>query len=334
MVFALGNRTYEHFCAMGHKIDQKLSALGATRIGDLGEGDDDKSMEEDYLAWKDGMWEALQKELGFEEGGGGDVADFEVTEVGPAHSDKVVDQAKIYLGELSSRALTGTKGVYDAKNPYPANLVEIKELFLGGDRNCIFADFDIKDTGIRYQAGDHVGVWPLNPDVHVERVLKVFGLDKKRDTVIDVKSLDPALAKVPFPVPTTYESIFRHYLDICSVAGRQTLGQFSKFAPDEKSKALLEKLGSDKAFYHDEVGEKCLTLAEALQMAVGDDYTKNPFEVEIPKWEIPFDRIISSLARLQPRYYSISSSPKLHPNNIHVTAVVLKYSPGKSRYVL
>ncbi|KAM0755074.1 Fe-S dehydrogenase [Meredithblackwellia eburnea MCA 4105] len=323
VVFSLGNSTYEHFCAIGRIIDERLSSLGATRIGARGEGDDDKNMEEDYLAWKDGMWEAVQASLGWEEGAGGDVADFEVTESAPG----VHDESKVYLGELSQRALTGTRGVFDAKNPYAAPLLETRELFEDGERNCVFAEFGIEGSGIRYQTGDHVGVWPLNPDAEVERFLRVLGLDGKRDQVIDIKSLDPALAKVPFPVPTTYDTVFRHYLDICAHASRQTVGSFAKFAPTQAARELLEKLGSDKEFYHEQVGNRCLKLAEVLVFAAGDSLTTPPTEASYTKWDIPFDRIISGISRLQPRYYSISSSPKLHPNSIHVTAVVLKYEP-------
>lgn len=40
-VFALGNKTYEHFNAMGKYVDKRLEQLGAQRIFDLGLGDDD-----------------------------------------------------------------------------------------------------------------------------------------------------------------------------------------------------------------------------------------------------------------------------------------------------
>lgn len=40
-VFALGNKTYEHYNAMGKYVDKKLVELGARRIFDLGMGDDD-----------------------------------------------------------------------------------------------------------------------------------------------------------------------------------------------------------------------------------------------------------------------------------------------------
>ncbi|GAA5969550.1 hypothetical protein JCM3765_002663 [Sporobolomyces pararoseus] len=324
VVFGLGNSTYEHFNATARELDNRLTALGAKRIGERGEGDDDKSMEEDYLAWKDGLFDALHAELGWEEGAGGDVADFEV------HELDTVDEAKLYLGELSARALTGTRGVYDAKNPFPAPIVEAKELFEDGDRNCVHTEFDLTDSGIRYQTGDHLGLWPLNPDSEVERFLAVLGLTDKRDKPIDVKSLDPALAKVPFPIPTTYDTVLRHYLDISAPASRQTVGQFAKYAPNDSARQMLEKLGSDKQYYHEVVGSKCLKLSEVLILAAGDSLStpKNPSTVaQYTVWSIPFDRIISSIHRLQPRYYSISSSPKLHPSSIHITAVVLKYEP-------
>ncbi|GAA6048474.1 hypothetical protein JCM3770_003775 [Rhodotorula araucariae] len=316
VVFGLGNSTYEYFNAMARNIDERLTQLGAKRVGERGEGDDDKSMEEDYLAWKDDMFAAVQSTLGWEEGAGGDIADFEITELDQ------FDEAKLYLGELSARALTGTRGVFDAKNPYAAPLIQAKELFEDGERNCIFAEFDITDSGIRYQTGDHVGVWPVNPDLEVERLLSVLGLQDKRTRAIDVKSLDPALAKVPFPVPTTYETMFRNYLDISAPASRQSIGSFAKYAPTPEARAMLERLGSDKAYFHEVAGSKCMRLSEILMLAAGDAPKATP-----TTWAIPVDRIIGAIHRLQPRFYSISSSPKLHPNSIHVTAVVLKYEP-------
>lgn len=40
-VFGLGNKTYEHFNAMGKLVDKRLAELGAKRVFDLGLGDDD-----------------------------------------------------------------------------------------------------------------------------------------------------------------------------------------------------------------------------------------------------------------------------------------------------
>ena len=40
-MFALGNKTYEHYNEIGRLVDKKLRKLGATCVYDIGEGDDD-----------------------------------------------------------------------------------------------------------------------------------------------------------------------------------------------------------------------------------------------------------------------------------------------------
>ena len=92
VVFGLGNKTYEHYNAIARIVDRELEKAGATRIGERGEGDGDKRMEEDYLEWKDRMWDAFAKALGVEEGQGSDTADFLVSEL-ESHPEE-----KVYLG--------------------------------------------------------------------------------------------------------------------------------------------------------------------------------------------------------------------------------------------
>jgi NADPH-ferrihemoprotein reductase len=227
---------------------------------------------------------------------------------------------------LSARALTKTKGIHDAKNPYPAPVAVARELFQDTqDRNCVHLELNTEGSGITYQHGDHIGVWPSNADVEVDRLLCALGLFDKKDTVIGIESLDPALAKVPFPVPTTYDTVLRHYLDISGLAGRQMLGTFAKFAPNPEAEAVIKKLSQDKDEYHTIVSDGSLRVGEVLQLAAGNDIYAIPTTENTTAWPVPFDMVVSSLARLQPRYYSISSSPKLHPNSIHVTCVILKW---------
>lgn len=162
-------------------------------------------------------------------------------------------------------------------------------------------------------------------------MLCALGLHAKKDAVINIDSLDPALAKVPFPVPTTYATVLRHYIDICAVAGRQMLGVLSKYAPHPEAEAFLKNLNTDKDEYSATVHNGCLRLAEVLQLAAGNNIALPPTPDNTTPWAIPFDIIVSSIPRLQPRFYSISSSPKLYPNSIHVTAVVLKYESLANR---
>ncbi|KAJ3053426.1 NADPH-cytochrome P450 reductase [Rhizoclosmatium hyalinum] len=70
LVFGLGNKTYEHYQSMGRRVARRFEAIGAKRIGPLGEGDDDGSMEDDYLAWKPKALEALSAFYGVKDMGG------------------------------------------------------------------------------------------------------------------------------------------------------------------------------------------------------------------------------------------------------------------------
>ena len=68
VAFGLGNKTYEHYNAMVRRVDAALTKLGAKRIGEAGEGDDGEgTMEEDFLAWKEGMWAAVAQDMNLEE---------------------------------------------------------------------------------------------------------------------------------------------------------------------------------------------------------------------------------------------------------------------------
>jgi NADPH-ferrihemoprotein reductase len=57
--FALGNKQYQHFCAMGKWVDAKVAALGGMRICPLGLGDDDDDLEGDFEKWRETLWAAL-----------------------------------------------------------------------------------------------------------------------------------------------------------------------------------------------------------------------------------------------------------------------------------
>ena len=63
-VFGLGNKTYEHYNAVARIFDKRLEELGATRIYEKGEGDDDASLEEDFGNWKAKLWENACKAFG------------------------------------------------------------------------------------------------------------------------------------------------------------------------------------------------------------------------------------------------------------------------------
>ncbi|CAN0362411.1 unnamed protein product, partial [Ectocarpus sp. 8 AP-2014] len=63
-VFGLGNTQYEHYNMVGKSTNKGMEKLGAQRMFEYGEGDDDHELEEDFEAWREKMWIALVMRFG------------------------------------------------------------------------------------------------------------------------------------------------------------------------------------------------------------------------------------------------------------------------------
>ncbi|KAH6986579.1 FAD binding domain-containing protein [Ilyonectria destructans] len=308
--FGLGNSTYEHYNDMIRNIDSVLQYHGAQRIGNVGEGDDGKgTIEDEFIAWKEPMWAVLAKKMGLE----GHEATFDLLfRVSPI--DYLTrDSEEVYLGERNEIRLDGIKGPFNAKNPYLAPVVESWELFnrpIQG-RRCVHMEINIRGSDLSYQTGDHIAIWPSNPDEEVNQFLEIFDLTGRRHQIVSVEALD-STSKVPVPSPTTYDAIARYYLEICAPVSRQFLATLARFSPDETARTAMVKLASDKDYFRKSVSSPHLNIVRALaSVSQGQKWTSIPFPV-----------IIEGLNRLQPRYYSISSSSIVQPLQVSITAVV------------
>ncbi len=309
VTFGLGNNTYEHYNSMVRRINASLEKLGATRIGEAGEGDDGAgTMEEDFLAWKEPMWSALVEKMNLREREAIYEPVFAITE----RDDLQPDADTVYLGEPNKHHLEGqSKGPYNAHNPYIAPIAESRELFSVKDRNCLHLEIDVSRSNIEYQTGDHVAIWPTNAGVSVDRFLTIFGLMDRRHTVIDVKGLD-LTAKVPFPTPTTYDAVVRYHMEICGPVSRQFVSSLAQFAPDDTSKVEVTRLGSDKDYFQEKVSSRYLNIAQLLETVSN-----------LQPWsQVPFSLLVEGIPKIQPRYYSISSSALAQKDRIGVTAAV------------
>mgnify|MGYP004501733257 CR=1 FL=1 len=321
VAFGLGNNTYEHYNSMVRNVDKFLTKLGGTRLGTAGEGDDGAgTMEEDFLAWKEPMWAAVAEQMSLEEREAVYDPVFEVTE----RDDLSPEDDTVYLGEPNKNHLEGNqKGPFNANNPFIAPIVESSEIFTAKDRNCLHMEISIAGSNLSYTTGDHIAVWPNNPGKEVDRVLKVLGKEHKRHTVVVVKGLDPT-TKVPFPSPTTYDAAIRFHMEIGAAVSRQLVSVLAQFAPNDDIKAEMTKLGSDKDYFKQKVANRNLNLAQLLEIVgKGQVWTK-----------IPFSFLIEGLVKLQPRYYSISSSSLVQKDKISITAVVESIEKPDAPHVL
>jgi len=315
-VFGLGNKTYEHYNEVAIYVDKRLEELGATRVYELGLGDDDANIEDDFITWKDKFWPAVCDHFGIESTG----EDVSVRQYRLQEFKEELPE-RIYTGEMARlNSLSNQRPPYDAKNPYLAKIVVNRELHTGGDRSCMHIEFDIEGSKMRYDSGDHVAVYPVNNSEAVEKIGKITGTNL--DTVFSLINTDEESSKKhPFPCPCSYRTALTHYLDITMNPRTHVLKELAEYCsnPEEKEKLKLMASTSPegKALYHDFIVHDNRNIVHILE--------------DLPSCKPALDHLCELLPRLQPRYYSISSSPKLYPNTVHITAVLVQYETPTKR---
>ncbi|XP_077851325.1 NADPH--cytochrome P450 reductase isoform X5 [Macaca mulatta] len=238
-VFGLGNKTYEHFNAMGKYVDKRLEQLGAQRIFELGLGDDDGNLEEDFITWREQFWPAVCEHFGVEATGEeSSIRQYELV----VHTD--VDAAKVYVGEMGRlKSYENQKPPFDAKNPFLAAVTTNRKLNQGTERHLMHLELDISDSKIRYESGDHVAVYPANDSALVNQLGKILGADL--DVVMSLNNLDEeSNKKHPFPCPTSYRTALTYYLDITNPPRTNVLYELAQYASEPSEQELLRKMAS------------------------------------------------------------------------------------------
>lgn len=319
-VFGLGNKTYEHYNAMAKNTDKRLEELGAKRVHDLGLGDDDGNLEEDFMMWREAFWPAVCECFNVQPSG----EDFSSRQYKlTVHEAGSLDFSKVFVGELARIGSYRTqKPPYDLKNPFLAPVKLNKELHTGGDRSCKHIEFDISGSRLRYEAGDHVAVFPSNDQKLVDRFGQILEVDL--DSVITLTNVDEDSSKKnPFPCPCSYRTALTHYVDITTTPRTNVIKEMAEYCTDPEQKAFLLSMTSA-----DENSRKVF-----LNWIAHDRRTVLDILNDIPSCRPPLDHLLELMPRLQARYYSISSSPKQNANVIAITAVVLKYESQLGREV-
>lgn len=315
-VFGLGNKTYEHYNKVAIYVDKRLEELGANRVFELGLGDDDANIEDDFITWKDRFWPAVCDHFGIE-GGGEEVLirQYRLLEQPEVQPDR------IYKGEIARlHSMQNQRPPFDAKNPFLAPIKVNRELHKGGGRSCMHIELSIEGSKMRYDAGDHVAMYPVNDKSLVEKLGHLCNADL--DTVFSLINTDTDSSKKhPFPCPTTYRTALTHYLEITAIPRTHILKELAEYCTDEKEKELLRNMASispeGKEKYQSWIQDACRNIVHILE--------------DIKSCRPPIDHVCELLPRLQPRYYSISSSGKLHPTDVHVTAVLVEYKTPTGR---
>ena len=305
--FGLGNKNYNLYNRVIEVVTQALDQFGAKSLLPVGRADDSEgATEEDFMEWKESLFSMFHNDLHYEE---------RHVEYEPTLSiveDESMTSIDCHLGTpVPQRDIK--KQVSVSSPIRPLSVKVSKELFTTPTRNCIHMELDLNQyPELKYKTGDHLGVWAMNPDIEVERLLRVLDLQEKKDVPISIASLDPAV-KIKVPTPATVESLFRYYLEICGPVSRDTVLALAQFAPTPSAKELLTKLGKDREAFNSHVALNHVNFGRLLESAVQAGGS----------WRhVPLSFVVETLPVMNPRYYSISSSSIVQPRQAAITAVV------------
>lgn len=268
-VLGLGDSNYLGFCAQAKAFDARLEALGAIRFAPRADCDTD------YENTAESWFSAVLTELKSES---------------PA--------AETAAPAVSARAANG----YNKKNPFPARLLTNRRLNAPESaRDTRHFEIDLSGSGLSYEAGDVLGVWPRNDPDYVDDLIAALGLSPED----------------PVPLPGGGSGPLRAALvekyDVTAL-GRNLLAEWSAISPSESLRALSasDDLPAIERFLH---GRELIDLV-----------LDHPAPIESAT------AFVSLLRPLAPRLYSISSSPKAHPHQVHLTVARVAYEAhGRGR---
>lgn len=191
---------------------------------------------------------------------------------------------------------------YNKKHPFPSAILNCRNLNSHGSiRETFHVEFSLEGSALEYQAGDALGVFSMNPESQVDEILENLAFNVNDEV----------------PLPGGGEGSLRNALinnyDIRSL-NRKLLEQWQKKSGSPFLRALVE--GDNKAAIDDFCwGRELidLVLDHPADFADGEEF-------------------VAVLKRLQPRLYSIASSPNAHPGEVHLTVAVVRYDAhGRTR---
>lgn len=262
-VLAIGDTGYDGFCQAGKFLDMRLEQLGAKRVVDRIDCDID--YEEPSNEWINSTMPQFASSAG---------SSGTVLESAP--------EAPVIPGSNKS-------------NPYAAALITNKRLSSEQSAKDIrHFEFDLTDSGLKYEAGDALGVIPVNEPSLVSLLLTQLNADYQTP----VPGFDRSLGDL-----LTYQ-----------------------FEISEPSRKLIEWVGQNTTnqelrhvLQHDD--------KDALGVWLWGKDTLDLLQLELTR-NLSVPEFVALLRPLQHRAYSISSSSKAHPNQVHLTIASVRYHSG------
>uniref|UniRef100_A0A8C5LQZ2 Nitric oxide synthase n=1 Tax=Leptobrachium leishanense TaxID=445787 RepID=A0A8C5LQZ2_9ANUR len=317
-VFGLGSRAYPHFCAFARAVDTLMEELGGERILKMGEGDELCGQEESFRTWAKKVFKAACDVFCV-----GDDVNIEKANNSLISNDRSWKRSKYRISYVAE-APELTQALYSIhrKKVYGARMLCRQNLqSTESGRYTISLRFHTNGhKELKYRPGDHLGVFAGNHEdlvnalierledaPPVNQLVRVEMLEE-RNTALGVISNWTEEERIP---PCTIFQAFKYFLDVTTPPTPILMQQIALLATNEKERKQLEILSKGLQEYEQWKWYKNPTIVEVLQ--------------EFPSVQIPSSLFLTQLPLLQPRYYSISSSPDMYPDEVHLTVAVVSY---------
>lgn len=191
---------------------------------------------------------------------------------------------------------------YTKKNPFPARLLANRKLNgEGSGKEVRHYEISLAGSGLVYEAGDALGVMPANCADVVSDLLGVLGCDGEE------------AVKTPDGTETSLRLALAQHYDITKPSPELLKAAAERGAANGELIGLLDPARKEEL-------KKWFWGREIIDVIAG---LASPFTAA---------EFVALLKKLQPRLYSISSSPKAHPDEVHLTVAAVRYeSNGRGR---
>ena len=193
--------------------------------------------------------------------------------------------------------------IYSRKNPFRAKIIANRLLTgPGSAKETRHFEVDLGDSGITYEVGDSLGVFPTNNPKLIAELLSLLGFTGE-EMVVDTNGNPATLL--------------------------QALSNF--YVITEIDKKLLAAIAEKEP-----AASNFLTMVTPEGKAEFDAYiygrdVMDPL-LEYPSVKFTPEEFVKLLRKLQPRLYSIASSQKANPSSVHLTVAAVRYkSIGRNR---
>jgi len=208
------------------------------------------------------------------------------------------------LNETAAATAPSAASAYSRKNPFPAPLAVNRKLTGdGSEKDTRHFELSLKASGLSYECGDSIGIFPKNDPALVDEIL--HALHASGDET--VPGSDGAQKSLRAALITDYQIT-------------------------QPSKQFIQNLAERGG----EATSLLRELLDPLRKGDLDEYLWGmeyvDFLVDHPSIHFAPEDFVKLLRKLQPRLYSIASSQKAHAEAVHLTIAVVRYeSHGRQR---